>query len=232
MPATTAKPAPALPPRVETGAGPGRPKDPTKRAAILDAATRMFRAHGYEGTSMDQIAAEAGVSKLTVYSHFGDKSALFGTVVRAYCEQSLPDTLFDPAPGTPLRERLMEIARAFFAMVGSPEAIAGHRVLCTPKLNESQLPQLFWEAGPERVQKAFAQLLERRIATGELEVPDVARAASQFFVLLKGDLHARLVLGQCNASASGCIEEHLQAAVDMFLRAYAVDGRPRTSARS
>ncbi len=209
-------------------AGPGRPKDPTKRAAILDAASRIFRAHGYEGASMDQIAGEAGVSKLTVYSHFGDKSALFATVVHTYCEQSLPNALFDPAPGMPLRERLLDIAHAFFAMISSPEAVAGHRVMCTPKLSDSPLPQLFWEAGPERVQKAFATLLERRIAGGELDIPDVARAASQFFVLLKGDLHAKLVLGQCNASAPDCIEDHLQASVDMFLRAYAARGRPRT----
>src|SRR5690606_22208157 len=57
-------------------ASPGRPKDLAKRAAILQAAERMFLQHGFEGVSMDQIAAAAGVSKLTVYSHFGDKDAL------------------------------------------------------------------------------------------------------------------------------------------------------------
>lgn len=210
-----AKPDPIAP------AGPGRPKDLAKRAAILDAAREMFRLHGFDGASMDQIAAEAGVSKLTVYSHFGDKSTLFGTVVRTYCEQSLPNALFEPTPGTPLRERLLEIARAFFAMCSSPEAVAGHRVLCTPKLCDSPLPQLFWEAGPQRVQAMFARLLERRIAAGELEIPDVPRAASQFFVLLKGDLHARLVLGECNDLSPARVDEHLQASVDMFLRAYA-----------
>ena len=213
-----AKPDPIAP------AGPGRPKDLAKRAAILDAAREMFRLHGFDGASMDQIAAEAGVSKLTVYSHFGDKSTLFGTVVRTYCEQSLPNALFEPTSGTPLRERLMEIARAFFAMCSSPEAVAGHRVLCTPKLCDSPLPQLFWEAGPLRVQSMFTTLLERRIAAGELDIPDVPRAASQFFVLLKGDLHARLVLGECNDPSPQRIDEHLQAAVDMFLRAYAAAG--------
>ncbi|MCR6663846.1 MAG: TetR/AcrR family transcriptional regulator [Luteimonas sp.] len=210
-------------------AGPGRPKDPNKRAAILEAARRMFTLHSFDGASMDQIATEAGVSKLTVYSHFGDKSALFATVVRTYCEQSLPDALFDPAPGVPLRERLLDIARAFFSMVSSREAVAGHRVMCAPKVQDSPLPTLFWEAGPMRIQAAFAQLLERRIAAGELEIPDVARAASQFFVLLKGEVHARLVLGQCNAFSPRCIEEHLEATVDMFLRAYASGGRPRTA---
>ena len=53
--------------------GPGRPKDPAKRLAILEAAKRLFMQNGYDGSSMDAIAAEAGVSKLTVYSHFTDK---------------------------------------------------------------------------------------------------------------------------------------------------------------
>lgn len=208
-------------------AGPGRPKDPNKRAAILDAARRLFLRHGYDGVSMDQIAAEAGVSKLTVYSHFGDKSTLFSEVVRAYCEQSLPDALFEPSPGTPLRERLLEIASAFFAMVSSPEGIAGHRVLCTPRI-DTELPRLFWEAGPQRTLDAFARLLQRRIEAGELDIPDVGRASSQFFTLLKGEPHARMVMGVCNDPDPGRIEEHLQASVDMFLRAYASAGRPRT----
>ena len=61
--------------------GPGRPKDLGKRSSILEAAKRLFSMEGFAGVSMDQIAAEAGVSKLTVYSHFGDKEALFFAAV-------------------------------------------------------------------------------------------------------------------------------------------------------
>lgn len=217
-----------LPPTVSPP-GPGRPKDPAKRAAILEAARRMFSQHGFEGASMDQIAAEAGVSKLTVYSHFGEKSALFATIVRMYCEQSLPAALFEPAPEVPLRERLLEIARAFFSMITTPEALAGHRALCTPRVHGSQLPEIYWEAGPQRVQSALGELLQRRIAFGELQIDDVPRAASQFFVLVKGDLQARMLFGHCDPSATEGIEEHLQASVDMFLLAY---GRPRPPARA
>ena len=64
---------PATVPAGPKAAAPGRPKDLGKGSAILDAAKRLFTAHGFEGASMDQIAAEAGVSKLTVYSHYGDK---------------------------------------------------------------------------------------------------------------------------------------------------------------
>lgn len=199
---------------------PGRPKDLGKGAAILEAAKHLFTAQGFEGVSMDQIAAAAGVSKLTVYSHFGDKETLFAAAVKSHCEQRLPDTLFAAAPHAPLRDRLLQIARAFFAMVSAPEAIAGHRILCTPQMAGSPLPQLFWEAGPKRIQAAFAELLARRAAAGELDVPDAALASAQFFALLKGEPHAQLLFGCCTVRPGG-IEPHLAAAVDMFLRAYA-----------
>lgn len=208
-------------------AGPGRPKDLGKRAAILEAAKQMFTAHGYDGASMDQIAAEAGVSKLTVYSHFGDKMTLFGAAVRAFCEQQIPASLFEAEADLPLRERLMVIARAFYAMVSSPEAVAGHRMLCIPQMADSNLPQMFWEAGPARVQLEFAALLKRRIAAGELQIDGhddaaIHCAAAQFFTLLKGEPHARMVFGCGSASCADGIEAHLAASVDMYLRAYAV----------
>lgn len=210
----------ALPDAADRTGGPGRPKDLAKRAAILDAAKRMFVQHGFDGVSMDQIAAEAGVSKLTVYSHFGDKEALFAAAVKSHCEQGLPSTLFDPAPEVPLRERLMTIARAFYAMITSPESIAGHRMLCTPQLASTPLSQMFWDAGPRRVQEGLAALLQRRIDAGELEIPDVPRAAAQFFTLVKGEPHAQMVFGCCPAGIDEA-DAHLAASVELFLRAYA-----------
>ncbi len=210
-------------------ASPGRPKDLSKRAAILDAAKRMFTVQGYEGVSMDQIAAEAGVSKLTVYSHFGDKETLFVEAVKAHCERQLPASLFEAEPETPLRDRLMTVARAFFAMVSTQESLAGHRVMCTPHLVGSTIPKLFWEAGPARIQNDFADLLARRVATGELEITDTALAAEQFFCLLKGEKHLHLLLGFGDAS-DATIDRHLQASVDMFLRAYAAVREPVTPA--
>lgn len=198
----------------------GRPKDLSKGAAILDAAKRLFTTQGFAGVSMDQIAAEAGVSKLTVYSHFGDKDTLFVAAVKAYCEQRLPDSVFEMRPDVALRERLLQIARAYFAMVSSPETIAGHRVLCAPQMSDSNLPRQFWQAGPMRVQACFAELLRGRMAMGELAINDVPRAASQFFSLVKGEPHAKLILG-CDEPGKREIERHLDATVELFLRAYA-----------
>src|SRR5688572_18076769 len=52
-----------------------------KRRAILEAAAELFLQDGYSGTSMDEVAARASVSKQTVYAQFGGKEALFVTVV-------------------------------------------------------------------------------------------------------------------------------------------------------
>lgn len=215
VPPRSRRPADAAP-----SAGPGRPKDLGKRAAILDAAKRMFTAQGFEGASMDAIATEAGVSKLTVYSHFGDKDALFAEAVKSHCEQGMPPALLDDRPGQPVRERLTEIATAFYSMIASPEAVAGHRILCSPQVIDTPLPQMFWEAGPRRVQEGLKALLERRVAAGDLDIPDTALAASQFFTLLKGEPHARLVFG-CGCGDPGMTPEaHVAACIDMFLRAY------------
>ncbi|MDQ3494747.1 MAG: TetR/AcrR family transcriptional regulator [Pseudomonadota bacterium] len=200
--------------------GPGRPKDLAKRAAILAAAQRMFTAHGYDGASMDQIAAEAGVSKLTVYSHFGDKDALFAAAVRAVCESQMPPNLFVTEASGPLHTQLTGIAHAFFRLITSDEALSMHRMMLT-QASDARVREMFWDAGPARVQEAFAGFLEARVACGELQVPEIRRAASQFFCLLKGELHTRMASGLCGRPTQAEVDAHVEATVALFLRAHA-----------
>jgi len=193
----------------------------TKRAAILEAARQMFIQHDFVDASMDQIAALAGVSKLTVYNHFGDKETLFAIVVRERCDQSFPATLFSPAPTTPLRDVLLTIAVTYFTLISSEESLNWHRVMCSSRLRDTLMLQRFWEAGPERVQGAMAELLRRRQAAGELDLPNPVTAAAQFFALIRGMPYEQLVFNCCNPDAPPDIPAHLEASVDMFLRAYA-----------
>ena len=201
--------------------GPGRPKDLEKRAAILQAAKRLFTVHGFEGTSMDAIAAAAGVSKLTVYSHFQDKERLFTAAVEGLCQEQMPAEIFHADLKGPIRKQLVTIARAFFALITSNEALSVHRTIVANATQSPRLGQLFWEAGPKKVQEAFEAFLHEEIAGGKLDIGDVHRAASQFFCLLKGEIHARLSCGCCEPVTTKEIDEHLSATVDMFLRAYA-----------
>lgn len=208
--------------------GPGRPKDMEKRAAILEAAKRLFPQHGFEGTSMDAVAAEAGVSKLTVYSHFGDKDSLFREALRERCRQALPDSVFEDAQTHSLRVGLLAIARAHAHSITDPEAIGTWRaILGDCKQGNPRLGQLLWEEGPGRMRTKMEHFLVIAVKRGDLQIEDAGRAAGQFLALLKGDLHAMRLFG-----CTGCKEvfEHeviatAEAAVDMFVRAYS----PRSS---
>ncbi|HEX5960014.1 MAG TPA: TetR/AcrR family transcriptional regulator [Rhodanobacteraceae bacterium] len=204
----------------ERSSGPGRPKDLEKRAAILEAAKRLFPQNGFEGTSMDAVAAEAGVSKLTVYSHFGGKEALFIETIRCKCDGLLPRMLFNVDVDAPVRGQLLAVARAFFGLMMSEGALGMHRTLVASSQQSPKLARLFWDAGPMQVQAALAEMLQKEVAAQHLEITDTRRAASQFFSLLKGEHHARMLFG-CGQPSREETEAHLEATVDMFLRAYA-----------
>lgn len=201
--------------------GPGRPKDLEKRAAILEAAKQLFVRQGFDGTSMDAIANKAGVSKLTVYSHFRDKETLFSEAVRCKCEEQMPPEIFMADLRGPIRKQLLTIARAFFGLITSEDAVAIHRTIVANAQQSPKLAELFWEAGPKRTQLAFQNFLRDEVAAGKLDIPDLHRAASQFFCLLKGEYHARAEFGCCEPFTQRDTDEHINATVDLFLRAYA-----------
>ncbi len=203
---------------------PGRPKDLEKRASILEAAKTLFLSRGFEGTSMDAVAAEAGVSKLTVYSHFGDKDTLFIAAVQSKCERQLPEAMFDvPLRGTPIRKALLAIAHAFHGLVHSPEAIALHRMMVANSGQSTHLAELFYAAGPKRTLASFERFLREAIAAGELEIKEPARAAGHFLVLLKGLHHMRQLVGCGGEMSDKERDAHIKSTVDMFLRAYRVE---------
>lgn len=208
----------------------GRPKDPDKRAAILLAAKKLFTAHGLPGTSMEGIADEAGVSKLTVYSHFRSKEELFRETVFAKCNEHWPEDVFDAHTRSPLRERLRLIGRGFLDLVHSQEVINMYRLMAAEGSGQSRFGRLFWEFGPERTLLRFSQVLEAAHRAGELQVPDPRKAASHFFVLLKGEHHIKSLVGAATSPDAAERQRHLEDVIELFLRAYA--GSPRSSTRA
>jgi TetR/AcrR family transcriptional repressor of mexJK operon len=203
--------------------GPGRPKDPAKRQAILEAAKLMFLSRGYDGSSMDAIAAEAGVSKLTVYSHFTDKETLFSAAVKAKCEEQLPEPVFALPEDAPIEKVLLNIARGFHGLVNSRESIELHRIMVTQATQNPKLSQMFFEAGPQRVLDEMEHLLRKADQSGKLRVPSPHTAAEHFFSLIKGGDHFRLLIGCCGPQEGEDAERHVQEVVDLFLRAYRPD---------
>lgn len=90
----------------------GREKSAQKTKAILEGAMQEFLAHGYAAASMDRVAAAAGVSKATIYSHFQDKETLFAALMQQLTEKKFRTvfTLKQQAPQGNPREVLKQLA--------------------------------------------------------------------------------------------------------------------------
>ncbi|WP_131671901.1 TetR/AcrR family transcriptional regulator [Pseudomonas parakoreensis] len=200
--------------------GPGRPKDPAKRRAILDAAKTLFLSHGYANTSMDAVAAEAGVSKLTVYSHFNDKETLFSSAVMAKCEEQLPPLFFELPAGIPVENVLLNIARGFHQLINSDESVNLHRLIMALGTQDPKLSQIFFDAGPERMVQGMERLLKRIDETGVLSIDLPRNAAEHFFCLLKGAGNFRLLYCCGEPLSEEAAESHVQEVVGLFMRAY------------
>ncbi|MBV4537569.1 TetR/AcrR family transcriptional regulator [Pseudomonas urmiensis] len=200
--------------------GPGRPKDLAKREAILEAAKALFLSLGYANTSMDAVAAAAGVSKLTVYSHFTDKQTLFGSAVMATCQTQLPELIFELPDGVPLDQVLLNIARGFQALISSDESVKLSRLIIALGSQDPGFGQFFYEAGPKRVLGEMEALLRSVAERGLLQIDNPLRAAEHFFCLIKGAPDYRLLLGCAPALSVDEAEVHVREVVGLFMRAY------------
>jgi AcrR family transcriptional regulator len=206
--------------------GPGRPKDMDKRAAILVAAKALFISNAFAGTSMDAIAAAAGVSKLTVYSHFGDKDNLFREVIRARIEDLLPEDIYAYDPLVDIGETLRMIARAHMQIDCAAENVGTFRaILSDCRQGNPRYGKLLWEEGPARTHQLMEHFLQQAVEHRALDIPSIPTASVQFFSLIKGDLLLRRLFGcdECPEAAASEIEGMAMAGVATFLRAY----RPR-----
>ncbi|MGJ7549252.1 TetR/AcrR family transcriptional regulator [Pseudomonas alloputida] len=200
--------------------GPGRPKDLAKREAILEAAKALFLSLGYANTSMDAVAAAAGVSKLTVYSHFTDKQTLFGSAVMATCQNQLPDLMFEYPEGAAVEEVLLNIGRSFQALISSDEAVKLSRLIMALGSQDPRFGEYFYEAGPKRVLAGMEALLRGIDERGLLRIANPLQAAEHFFCLIKGAPDYRLLLGCAGPLEGDEAEGHVREVVGLFIRAF------------
>lgn len=196
----------------------GRIPDPAKRQAIIIAAKRAFFDHGYAAASIEAIAAAAGVSKVTVYSHFGDKRGLLTAAVEHECENIRAHLLFDETAGS-LRDRLLAFGRTLTAFLARSEMVRFEQRIAAETEHDPALGTCFLDAGPRRGQKALADFIARERDRGALVLDDPMQAAEQYMALCKGmaDLERRFT-GKVDAEAA---DRRVVAAVDLFMRGYA-----------
>ena len=194
-----------------------------KRAAILDAASRVFAREGFAGASIDVIAMEAGVSRQTIYNQIGDKEKVFAAVVEDTTERANAG-LFATLATFPDRPKDLEAELTAFARRLAANCMCDRRAAALQKLVETEghrYPELFeaWrERGPGRVWSAVSARLSRLAHDGLLDLDDPDLAARQLISLVNMDLRPATMMGQRPTDAE--VDAATRTAVRTFLRAY------------
>ena len=198
-----------------------RTKSEEKRQLILDAAVELFTEFGYQSTSMDKIAKQAGVSKQTLYSHFGNKEELFSASISTKCIRfELTDEVFatlpDPVSFLPL------VADRFRELILSDDAVKIHKVCVSEAYSQPQVSRLYFEAGPDRLMTAFTNYLAEMDRIGKLKVTHPRWAAGHFFNMVMGEAWLKKQLNIPFEEDDQARTDFLADTVECFLKAYSL----------
>lgn len=195
------------------------PRLSRKREAILAAALDRFLNDGFAATSMDGVAAQAGVSKATIYSHFSGKAELFAAVIRQRCEEDLVDVTRWDVAGLDARATLTRLAEKLMTLLNSDRALGLHRVVVAESVRYPELAKAFWEAGPGYAGPCFSGVFAELDRRGLLAVPSPIMAANLMVGMLKSESYHRNLLG-LPAGEEITPEGTIQATVNVLLAAY------------
>ncbi|MBF9133244.1 TetR/AcrR family transcriptional regulator [Plantactinospora sp. S1510] len=194
-----------------------------KRAAILGAARQLFLTDGFDRSSVDAVAARAGVSKRTVYDYFGDKQTLLRAVVQTSGQAlitTIRRTLDDTLSGLRGPDQLEDALTAFSMristeMLGSAEYATLQRLIQNASGHLSGLEQDAIDNAPE---EAMAERFAELARAGLLHAPDPRLAADHFIALTFGVALNRL--RSANAAEDTRVRPLIVEGVRAFLRAY------------
>jgi AcrR family transcriptional regulator len=194
-----------------------------KRQAILAAAFTVFARKGYAQACVNEIAAEAGVAKPTVYNHLNDKVNLFRHAVEAASDTLIAQNLAIIGrladPGDDLRVALLAVGGDLARVACDERARALRRLLYAEAARFPELLDAVSGRGPDRLTEALADRFARLALGGRLRISDPALAAEQFLALITGPLESRSHYGNRSIAAQ---EQRAVtvAAVDTFLLAF------------
>jgi AcrR family transcriptional regulator len=211
----------------ETIAGKSRPsrkvagQDPTKRAQILAGAKRCFIKLGYEAASMNEITAEAGVSKGTIYVYFADKQSLFRALIESEKSAAMEVLRRDLEKAKSVDEALTTFGRTVCMRMNSDDVIRAQRMVLGVLDSQPETAGIFYGNQTSTGPTVLADYLQAQVEAGLLDIADVDLAAHQFADLAMSTIYKRRLFGNlCNAPGRHDIEHVVESAVEMFLARY------------
>lgn len=186
---------------------------------IVQAALAVFLEVGFDKANLEKIAALAGVTKPTVYSHFGSKVGLLQAVAQHQAQQAL--TQFSPnlqSTGN-VRRDLTGFAKSFLTNMLNPDAIRMHRFAIVEAMTHPELVAPLLSAGPQKLAEVLQNYLDSETKAGRLRCKNPLLAAQHLLGLLAGMDFLAIVISQMVPSESE-IKKRSTSAVDVFLNSY------------
>jgi len=192
---------------------------------VFDAARKLFLSQGYAGTTMEDIAKLAGLTKRTVYNNYGDKHALFTQVVAdilAFVEtfaRALQEEFSVRITAANFRQALEELGRRLALAIVRPEVVALRRLLIGEAQVFPGLAAEYFDRAPAQVMRVLASGFEDLARRKLLRLDDKNVAAAQFAYLVAGEpLDRAILVGETPAQEHvvACAEE----GVKTFLARY------------
>lgn len=203
------------------------PAQQRKRRQVLDAAAELFMAQGYGATSMDAVAAQARVSKATLYAYFAGKDELFAAMVGEACARHAEASGEGRGEDQEdVRAALAAIGRSYLAFLFRDDVMAIHRVVMAEGPRFPELVEAFFQSGPKKIIAWLSGWMRGRQERGALGQGEPEMMAEQFLALLRTSGFMRRILG-LPEDGEGEVARTVEAAVRTFLAAYGPGcGRP------
>jgi TetR/AcrR family transcriptional regulator, mexJK operon transcriptional repressor len=194
-----------------------------KRQGIIEAATAAFLRNGYLGTSMDEIAALAGVSKQTVYKQFADKERLFTEIVLGTIDH-VGEPFFGGIgaleDGDDLEADLRNVAGRLIRVVSDPQLLQLRRLVIGEAGRFPELGRSYYERGPGRSSEMLASQFQVLAERGLLRLEDAQLAAQQFnWLILSIPLNQAMFSVDLDFTQAE-LDRYADEAVRIFLAAY------------
>jgi AcrR family transcriptional regulator len=149
---------------------------------ILEAALTVFARMGYSGTTMDAVAAEAGLSKPTLYQYFPAKDALFAAMMQAKRDEML-DVFEHPSPQGMVHD-LWTFAWDYADTVMRPDLLSLARLIIGEVQRFPEIGRAYQASGPDRVLKGIMDYLSTQRTQGRLGFDDTEMTAQDLWGLI------------------------------------------------
>ncbi len=185
---------------------------------ILDAALNIFARMGYSGTTMDAVAAEAGLTKPTLYSYFPSKESLFQAMMLGKRDRML-DVFEHPSPEGMVQD-LYTFAWDYADTVMRPDMLSLARLIIGEVQRFPEIGRAYQASGPDHLLRGIMRYLSARRDEGRLVFEDAELAAQDLWGLILSAPRTQALYMPDSPPDRATLARYIDNGLRVFLRAY------------